>query len=241
MNIMEDGFNFIYTFRQPYDISYYTVSTYWTYNDATTGEYYDEYFPPVNCSTDHFSQDVLTRLQSYNLGSGLLCPDTNHAGKLIKMIGDRNGTSFSYISGQVMICAYDDHCKNSGETYDYLYYMEMRYITTNTYYDQIDRANPIKTYIKVSPSMYHISNYEAALEFTIAPSQINFVNGSTSMVYEVKEHQMRYIPVYGTARMIHLQQATIDPYYMIYQEYYNYQPQLEGSSRRQLENSRSVS
>ena len=89
--------------------------------------------------------------------------------------------------------------------------------------------------------MYHITGYEAIVEFTIAPSQINFINGSRSMAYEIKEHQMKYLPVYGTQRMIYLEQATIDPYYVIYQEYYSYQPQLEGGTRRQLEGPRYVS
>ena len=241
MNIMQDGFSYVYTFRQPYDRTYYQVQFFWFYSDATTGESYSEFFPPIICSTDHYSQDILTRLENYDLGSGIICPDLSEAASLVKMIGDRYGNTYSYMLGQVMQCAYDADCQEYNTRYNYLYYMEMRYITTNTYYDQLDRLQPIKTYIKVSPSIVHLSGYEATLEFTIAPSQVNFVNGSMSMAYEVKEHQMRYIPVYNTSRMIHLQQATIDPYFMIYHEYYSYQPQLERGSRRQLEESRSVS
>ena len=118
--------------------------------------------------------------------------------------------------------------------------MPMRYITTNTYYDQSDTSEPIKTYLKVSPSIYNIANYETLLEFTIAPSQINFVNGSTSMVYEVKEHYAKTLPSFGSNRMIYLESAYIDPYYVIYQEYYDYQPQLQ-NIRRQLDSSRNVS
>ena len=115
----------------------------------------------------------------------------------------------------------------------------MRYITVNTYYDQSDVLQPIRNYLKVSPTIFYISGFEFAIEFTIAPSQINFLNGSVSMVYEVKDHLVRNYP--GSSNiMINLMNIYIDPHYIIYQEYYDYQPQL-GNTRRQLDTTRNVS
>ena len=240
MNIMRDGFSFVYSFRQPYDVSYYQVYFSWHYNDSTTGETYQHILPAINCTTDHYSEDVLARLQQYDLGSGLICPDTTVVQTLVKLIGYKNGTNKSFLGSQVMYCLYEDYCQNQNLVLDYTYYMPMRYITTNTYYDQSDVSQPIKTYIKVSPALYYVQNYETYFEFTIAPSQINFVNGSTAMVYEVKELHSQLFPVYGSNRMIHLDSAYIDPYYVIYQEYYDYQPQV-GNDRRQLDGLRNVS
>ena len=240
MNIMQDGFSYVFTFKQPYDRTYYAVHFYWHYYDAATGELYAYFLPAVNCSTDHYSQDILTRLENYNLGSGIICPDMSGYDVMIKLIGDRHGNTYSYMQSEVRQCQFESDCQSSEDMYNYLYYMEMRYITTNTYYDQSDLSQPVKTYLKLSPSMYYIAGYEATLEFTIAPSQINFLNGSISMVYELKDDKVHYLPLFGSVRMLFLTQATIDPYYVIYQEYIDYQPQFE-SVRRQLDGPRKVS
>ena len=240
MDIMQDGFSYVYTFRQPYDRTYYDVHYIWNYYDANTGESYDHYFPAVNCTTDHYSQDVLTRMQNYDLGSGLICPDMSEFDVMVKLIGDNNGGIYSFLRSIVMHCEFENDCKSYEDRVDYLYYMEMRYITTNTYYDQSDPSQPIKTYIKVSPQMYYINGFETTIDFTIAPSQINFLNGSISMVYEIKEENIQYLFLGGSVRMLYLTHGIIDSYYVIYQEYFDYQPQLE-SGRRQLDNLRNVS
>ena len=72
MNIMQDGFSFVYTFRQDYDISYFSVHFYWYYYDSTINEFYGYFLPAVNCTTDHYSEDILARLYNYNIGSGVL-------------------------------------------------------------------------------------------------------------------------------------------------------------------------
>ena len=240
MEIMRDGFSYVYTFRQPYDRTYYDVYYIWVYYDATTGESYDYYFPNVNCTTDHYSQDVLTRMQNYDLGSGLICPDMSGIDVMVKLIGHKDGGSYSFLQSLVSQCNFESDCQSQADRDIYLYYMDMRYITTNTYYDQSDPSQPIKTYIKVSPQMYYINHFETTIDFTIAPSQINFLNGSISMVYEIKEENIQYLPHLGSSRMLFLEHGIIDSYYVIYQEYFDYQPQLE-SGRRQLDNLRNVS
>ena len=72
MNIMQDGFSFVFTFDKPYDITYYDAKIFWYYSDSTTGEKYLELLPGTNCTTNHYSEDVLARLQKYDLGSGII-------------------------------------------------------------------------------------------------------------------------------------------------------------------------
>ena len=117
--------------------------------------------------------------------------------------------------------------------------MEIRYITTNTYYDQQDISQPIKTFIKVSPFFFYTPGFYLSMEFTIAPSQINFLNGTMSMVYEIKDTEVIHMSS-SSNLMFLLQYAYIDTHYIIYQEYLDYQPQFE-NTRRQLNDSRNVS
>ena len=155
------------------------------------------------------------------------------------MIADKSGTSYSFLSSQIQYCLYEDYCQNSTDVYNHVQYMEMKYITVNTYYDQQDSSQSIKNYLKVFPSMPFVLGSEVTVEFSIAPSQINFLNGSVSMVYEVKDHMAIYF-LRGTNIMLNLLYVYIDPHYIIYQEYYDYQPQL-GNTRRQLDATRNVS
>ena len=117
--------------------------------------------------------------------------------------------------------------------------MEMRYITTNTYYDQQDISQPIKTFIKVSPFFFYTPGFYLSMEFTIAPSQINFFDGNMSMVYEIKDTKVIHMSS-SSNLMFSLQYAHIDTHYIIYQEYLDYQPQFE-NTRRQLNDPRNVS
>ena len=72
MNIMQDGFSYVFTFGRFYDISYYSIYFYWYYYDSTTNEFYAFYMPPVNCTLDQYSEDVLVRLYNYTFGSGII-------------------------------------------------------------------------------------------------------------------------------------------------------------------------
>ena len=109
LDIMEDGFSYVYTFNHPYNPAFYTVFFSWRYFDNTTKEYYDEFFSGVPCTTEHFTNEVLARLQKYDLGSGLICPDISRIGVQIKMIGDTNGDSYSMLESHVVYCLYHDY------------------------------------------------------------------------------------------------------------------------------------
>ena len=101
---MEDGFSYVYTFTKPLDKTYFNVYFYWRYFDGSTGESYDVYMPSINCSTQHYSSQILQRLQNYSLSSGLICPDISVLTTQIKMVGDSEGSIRSQLTSQVLRC-----------------------------------------------------------------------------------------------------------------------------------------
>ena len=118
--------------------------------------------------------------------------------------------------------------------------MAIRYITTNTYYDSDMIDNPISNYIRYSDLFAYLPGHEIKAELRIIPSEVNFLNGSKSMVYDSVDSQaVNYFHNQNSITMFYLQ-VIIDPHYYIYKEFYDYQPQFN-SSRRRLDGSCEVS
>ena len=231
LNIMEDGFSYIYTFSQPFDTSYFDVYFFWDYKDSSTNETYGVYIPSTFCSTQYFSTEVLLRLQNFDLGSGLICPELSVLNTQIKMIGDSFGAYYSRLSSQVLYCQLYDYCKSLSEMQTYLDNMLIRYITTNTYFDYLIDDH-VGYYIWYSEQLiYHPGQYNVA-ELRVLPSLIYFLNGSTSMVYETKSNYVTsYNADYNSIVMLFLS-VVIDPHFFIHLEYTNYQPVFTNSSRQ---------
>ena len=231
-NIMEDGFSYVYTFDRLFDEAYYTVNFFWTYANNSTDENYSVYMPPVTCSTEHFQSDILQRMQDYDMGSGLICPDIGSLSTQIKMIGDKKGISNSSLYSQVYYRKSNDYCKDINEVQAYVDFMYIRYITTNTYYDYSAVGHHIENYIWSSDQMFYALGEYNIADLRVVPSLINFINGSSSMVYETKDNQINNYKVDNDNNAMLFLSVVIDPHYFIYQEYYNYQPVFKNSTRQ---------
>ena len=99
--------------------------------------------------------------------------------------------------------------------------MQIRYITVNTYNDYDLIENHISSYIWYSEVLFYINGQYNIAELRVVPSQIQFLNGSTSMVYETKSN---FVTTYNTNSdnigML-LLSVVIDPHFYIYEEYYD--------------------
>ena len=176
-------------------------------------------------------------MQNYEYASGLICPDVSSLGMQIRMIGDREGTRiYSHLESVVSYCLNEEDCKELDLVQAYVNFMQIRHITSNTYYDII--ANQIRSYIWYSDRLFYLYDTENWTELRVVPSLISFLNSSSVMVYETKESQTINYPR-GSSDILFLS-VRIDPQLYTYSEYYNYQPQFS-NSRRQLESSIEVS
>ena len=236
---MQEGFLYAHSFSKTYDETYYTVRFSWIYSDGQNNEDYEFYMPAVYWSTDHFSSDVLNRMQNYRLASGLICPDVSNLTTQIKMIGDREGsTAYSRYESTVTYWLFENDCKEINHVQTYVDDMEIRYLTSNTYYDYEFITNPIPSYIWYSDKIIYSFGIQNLAELRVVPSYIQFINGSTSMLYETKESPITIDP--STSNSILYLSVRIEPQYYASYEYFDYQPQFNNSIR-QLEDSIEVS
>ena len=103
--------------------------------------------------------------------------------------GDKFGKEFKEYNLYFLLWSGSSTCGTSYEIANYVDGLTAYLVILNTYYDESDNANPIKQYVHYTKQI-DLTDWMVKSEFiTIQPTQITFLNGSTTYAFEVDNIQ----------------------------------------------------
>ena len=68
-------------------------------------------------------------------------------------------------------------------------YVQVNLITASSYYDHNDLTNPIKYTLDISADTYIGTNYYKIYLVPIVPTTINYLNGTSTTIYETRPRE----------------------------------------------------
>ena len=111
-------------------------------------------------------------------------------------------------------------------------FTQVNLITANSYYDHNDLLNPIKYTLDISPDTYIEVGYYKVFSVPIVPTTINYLNGTSTTIFETKQKEMLFSLELSNNVFIAYSLVISSEQYTIEQQI-NYQP--VSNARRMLD------
>ena len=111
-------------------------------------------------------------------------------------------------------------------------YNQVNLITANSYYDHNDLTNPIKYTLDISPGTFIEVNFYKHFSVPIVPTTINFLNGTSTTIFETKQKEILF-SIELLSNVIISYSLTISSEQYTIEQQTNYQP--VSNARRMLD------